>query len=405
METAGEFPLESLEPLVNPIRQYRNRSKKQAAEDASGGGPCESPGRKNLANVLTKIANLQKANNDCIDRTKLVKTYNVKLRLKKTSLYKCFDCDSCFTNPDFLELHEKSHSASLAGPDEIDLCHEQSVDGNDTNLKQSVWFAGDIYDAKEQEDDEEMIHLDCTVEEREDNFDITFDRTKCEKTYTVKYKVQKEPVGKCERCEKLFYSKDSMELHKLEHERFVNFDAVEPKINVDSPNAEESTLVLNESFYQVLSEMDASDILEVSDSNADAKLSPRATEIRLEYTIVSRRASAETTNGNAKQPCIKQMPRTMPNPFESKYQCDVCAKQFRFRPAFNVHKHTHENRRPFRCNECGRGFTSKAKLFLHSYGHSRARKSVVECRKCNAQFAKPRELFEHLQRCHTVQAT
>ncbi|XP_058824639.1 uncharacterized protein LOC131685162 [Topomyia yanbarensis] len=273
MDSNSEFKLgalKNLEPLVNPVRQYHNRSKKrtdQSQQDenalADGGSSCRAGGDKKLAEVLAKIASMQNNNDDCIDRTKLVRTYNVKLRLKKTSLYKCFDCDSCFTNADFLELHEKTHASvdmdTSGSRQDIDLNQEQSFDESEMNLKQNAWFAGD-FDDTEMEEEDEMIQLDCTVEEREDNFDITFDRTKCEKTYTVKYKVKKEPVGKCESCEKMFYTLSSLELHKLEHERFMDFDAIEPKINIDSPRIEESTMMLDDSYYQAISEKDISDL-------------------------------------------------------------------------------------------------------------------------------------------------
>ncbi|XP_058453281.1 uncharacterized protein LOC131431520 [Malaya genurostris] len=279
MDSSSEYTLEALknlEPLVNPVRQYRNRSKKrtdQSQQDenalADGGGNCRALGNKMLAEVLAKITSLQSSNESCIDRTKMVKTYNVKLRLKKTSLYKCFDCDSCFTNADFLELHEKTHATleldTSGSRQDIDLNQEQSFDESEMNLKQNAWFAEDFDDTElEGEDEDGMIQVDCTVEERENNFDITFDRTKCEKTYTVKYKVKKEPVGKCETCEKTFYTLNTLELHKLEHERFMDFDAIEPKINIDSPKIEESTMMLDESYYQALSEKDISD-LDVSD--------------------------------------------------------------------------------------------------------------------------------------------
>lgn len=264
MEHGNDFTLEALEtlePLVNPVRQYRNRSKKKQNNDDENVHEYDDSSCKNgndkIADVLAKIASLQKPSDDNIDRTKLIRTYNVKLRLKKTSLYKCFDCDSCFTNADFLEMHEKSahaHDSSGSRQDIIDLCQDQAVNESDMNVKQNAWFAGDFYDARE-EDDDEIIQLDCTVEEREDNFDIIFDRAKCEKTYTVKYKVEKQPVGKCESCERPFYTVESLELHKMEHERLMDFDEVEPRINISSPKIEESTLRMDESFYQALSEV------------------------------------------------------------------------------------------------------------------------------------------------------
>lgn len=289
----GEFKLgvlKNLEPAISAVpRTYRNRAKKQKT---SNDGPCHGGGDEKLGDVLAKIASLQKAATGDIN---LVRTYNVKLRLKKT-LYKCFDCNQSFTNSEFLEMHENSHATTgshdtSGSRQDIDL-KQQSFDESEMNLKQNAWFTGDFSDA---EDDDEIM-LDCTVEEREDNYDITFDRNKCEKTYTVKYKVKKEVVGKCDRCDKVFYSTEAMDLHKIEHERFIDFAAIEPTINIDSPKIEESTFVLDENFFQVLSEMDASDILEVSES--DVKRSSPVSEIRLEYKIVPRRTSKDNNNAS-----------------------------------------------------------------------------------------------------------
>ncbi|XP_038112029.1 zinc finger protein 90 isoform X1 [Culex quinquefasciatus] len=390
MEHSGEFKLgalKNLEPALQAsVRQYRNRSKKQKTSSDKASS-CHGGGDEKLSEVLAKIASLQKAatGDGAIN---LVRTYNVKLRLKKT-LYKCFDCNQSFTNAEFLEMHENSHATSgthdTSGPGrDIDL-KQQSFDESEMNLKQNAWFTGDFSDTEEDGDE---IMLDCTVEEREDNYDITFDRNKCEKTYTVKYKVKKEVVGKCERCEKVFYSSEALELHKVEHEKFIDFAAIEPTINIDSPKIEESTFVLDENFFQVLSEMDASDILEVSES--DVKRSP-STEIRLEYKIVPRRTSKDT---HQQSPEPQQTPLKAP---EGRFQCDICAKRFRFRPALTVHARTHDNSRPFRCEECGRRFISRAKLFLHAYGHRREDEAAIRCERCGREgFARPKQLLEHM---------
>lgn len=426
MESSNEFTLEALknlEPLVNPVRQYRNRSKKKQRIDgdecqeecnrttaATASGNSAAGGETKLSDVLSKITSVSKASDDNVDRTKLIRTYNVKLRLKKPCLYKCFDCDCCFTNADFLELHEKSHNATSPAVDpsgssarnDIDLQQEQSFDESEMIVKQNAWFADDFGDADEQDgDDDGTIQLDCTVEEREDNFDITFDRTKCEKTYTVvKYKVKKEPVGKCDICERMFYTGESLQLHRMEHERFMDFDAIEPAINIDSPNIEESTLVLDESFYQAESEMDSSDILDAAgDSVADARLGPTSGGLR---------------NGECKPIIRRPLPqppiRTSVVPAEGtttdrRFQCEICSKRFRFRPAFDVHVRTHDNSRPYQCAECHRRFVSRAKLFLHSYGHSRDRRADLRCQVCGDTFARPHQLLEHLKQGHATTET
>lgn len=293
-EPCTEFKMESLEsfePLVNPIRQYRNRSKRTL-----------KTGEEKLAEVLAKIASLQKSTEktDGIDRTK-VRTYNVKLRLRKSLLYRCFDCGSCFANPDFLELHEKSHTEQ--GKCDIDLRQEPT--DVEMNLKQNAWFVGDFGEEEEEDGDgEHIVQLDCTVEEGEDIFDITFDRTKCEKTYTMKYKVKKEPVGKCDHCSKQFYSAECLKQHQLEHEKFLDIANIEPSINIiRSPRIEESTMTLDDSFYEAL---DVSDILEHSsgtiDCSGDGRLAT-GTGIMLEYQIIPRRS----VSGEKEVPQVREL--------------------------------------------------------------------------------------------------
>uniref|UniRef100_A0A182SBC9 C2H2-type domain-containing protein n=1 Tax=Anopheles maculatus TaxID=74869 RepID=A0A182SBC9_9DIPT len=157
-------------------------------------------------------------------------------------------------------------------------------------------------DEEEDGDGGHIVQLDCTVEEGEDIFDITFDRTKCEKTYTMKYKVKKEPVGKCDHCSKQFYSEECLKLHELEHEKFLDIANIEPSINIiRSPRIEESTMTLDDSFYEAL---DVSDILEHSsgtiDCTGDGRLAT-GTGIMLEYQIIPRRS----VSGEKEMPQVK----------------------------------------------------------------------------------------------------
>ncbi|XP_053676111.1 zinc finger protein 182-like [Anopheles nili] len=447
-EQCAKFKMESLEsfePLVNPIRQYRNRSKRTL-----------KTGEEKLAEVLAKIASLQKSSEktDGIDRTK-VRTYNVKLRLRKSLLYKCFDCGSCFANSDFLELHETSHAEQ--GKCDIDLGHEP-VD-SEMNLKQNAWFVGDFGEDDEEGDDgEHILQLDCTVEEGEDIFDITFDRTKCEKTYTMKYKVKKEPVGKCEHCAKQFYSIEWLKLHELEHEKFLDIANIEPSINIiRSPRIEESTMTLGDSFYEAL---DVSDILEHSSGTIDCSTDGRLASgagIMLEYRIIPRRSvSGEKELAQVKdqrigeekevkdntsrivnqfecQPTAKvkeevKIKQELPDepvsimleikeevmdegetnalqfaPFahlQHNYECPSCRKRFRFRAALLVHERTHSGIRPYRCINCKDTFISRGKLFLHAYIQHRNRHRKLACGHCDNSFLKPKQLLRHLAICN-----
>ncbi|XP_053661933.1 zinc finger protein 268-like [Anopheles marshallii] len=429
--------LESFEPLVNPIRQYRNRSKRTL-----------KTGEEKLAEVLAKIASLQKSSEktDGIDRTK-VRTYNVKLRLRKSLLYRCFDCGRCFANSDFLELHEKSHTEQ--GKCDIDLRQEPA--DSEMNLKQNAWFVNDFGEEGDEEggDGEHIVQLDCTVEEGEDIFDITFDRTKCEKTYTMKYKVKKEPVGKCEHCSKQFYSAEYLKLHELEHEKSFDIANIEPSINIiRSPRIEESTMTLDDSFYEAL---DVNDIIEHSSGTIDCSTDGRlatGTGIMLEYCIIPRRsvsgekelpqvkehplchmvrereerdrkddnaAVTRIVNQSECQPTVvvkqekdviikeepidEQPPVTMvkqeikeevmddeveacnvqqqvefpSDHLEAKYTCSNCSKRFRFRADLLVHERTHSGIKAYRCQDCAETFVSRGKLYFHSLDQHRNR--------------------------------
>lgn len=146
--------------------------------------------------------------------------------------------------------------------------------------------------------------------------------------------------------------------------------------------------------------MDASDVLEISEGTIDAKHSPPRAEFTLECKLVPRRASKESVECSA-QTDNKTPPRSQPSEkIAGKFQCKICSKRFRFRLALNVHERTHDNSRPFRCTECNRKFISKAKLFLHSYGHIRERRAEVRCNTCGEGFHRPKQLIEHMLRGH-----
>ena len=51
--------------------------------------------------------------------------------------------------------------------------------------------------------------------------------------------------------------------------------------------------------------------------------------------------------------------------------CEICSKTFKKKRLLTVHKErVHENRRPFKCDECGKAFKIKNNLIEHQATHT-----------------------------------
>lgn len=67
------------------------------------------------------------------------------------------------------------------------------------------------------------------------------------------------------------------------------------------------------------------------------------------------------------------------------YRCDVCGKDFTSKYTFKAHEKVHTNReRNFTCINCGKAFLTEQNLIHHERTHSGLKNYVCQkCGKCN----------------------
>nr|XP_020478897.1 gastrula zinc finger protein XlCGF26.1-like [Monopterus albus] len=83
---------------------------------------------------------------------------------------------------------------------------------------------------------------------------------------------------------------------------------------------------------------------------------------------------------------------------ERPHTCDVCGKGFTLKQLLRNHQRLHADVRPFRCEQCGKCFYRAHGLKMHQKVHTGER--AYDCQYCNKSFTIPGNLQRHL-RIHT----
>ncbi|XP_072621072.1 zinc finger protein 786 isoform X1 [Vulpes vulpes] len=83
---------------------------------------------------------------------------------------------------------------------------------------------------------------------------------------------------------------------------------------------------------------------------------------------------------------------------EKPFQCPECDKSFRLRGLLRAHQRAHGGESPFSCRKCGKGFAKQCKLAEHARMHSGEK--PFWCAACGRSFRQRGQLLRH-ERLHT----
>ncbi|KAG1932135.1 zinc finger protein [Pimephales promelas] len=85
---------------------------------------------------------------------------------------------------------------------------------------------------------------------------------------------------------------------------------------------------------------------------------------------------------------------------EKPFRCEECGKHFPQRTRLLTHKLVHSKVKPFRCDECGKGFTQKKRLLTHKLVHTGEK--PFRCQVCGKTFSRQDSCLRHM-RLHSRQ--
>ncbi|KAK7159947.1 hypothetical protein R3I94_006089 [Phoxinus phoxinus] len=85
---------------------------------------------------------------------------------------------------------------------------------------------------------------------------------------------------------------------------------------------------------------------------------------------------------------------------EKPFRCEECGKGFPQRGRLLTHKLVHMDEKPFRCEECGKGFTQRKRLLTHRLVHTG--ETPFRCQLCGKTFSRQDSCLRHM-RLHSGQ--
>lgn len=106
--------------------------------------------------------------------------------------------------------------------------------------------------------------------------------------------------------------------------------------------------------------------------------------------------AVNTGEGELENVDSQPFPRQYNNP-RHRHKCSVCRKTFTSQRSLQRHLVVHKEKRPYKCQWCGRCFKRKSYLPEHYRIHQQI---PHECPFCDKVFNAPSYVLRHIRRCH-----
>ncbi|XP_065163488.1 zinc finger protein 34-like [Atheta coriaria] len=330
-----------------------------------------------IAMLLNTDTKLLKSEVDC-EESKISETDGVKQslspKLKKVisgkKTFECEICGRCFMNQSRMEMHKVFHK---------DIFYQCIKCSQSFDTKEGFMVHS-----------EEMQHEDFKLIEYVDNYGQIELPTSVEKDVTT-IKVA-EPLDtaeklKCELCDKLFSTKQNLDVHhKAVHNNTKPYAC--DKCDKQFPYFSS----YKNHLLQHVSKTHACDQCEKVFSHPSSLVYHRETEHNNGRKFVCNKCKKSFKH---KQLLLRhQLVHTSERPFS----CTECKGAFKTRANLINHIATHTKEKKFFCTECGLCFPYKTSLNLHQRWHNGQKD--YECDVCMKTFSQKGNMVEH-RRIHT----